>query len=72
MVSQKFELELALDAEKAAQEMSKPQAVNLQKYSITPCKGDYKDWLRFWNQFVVDVDNSKMSEISNLIICLSW
>ena len=28
-----FELELALDAKKAAQEMSKPQAVNLQKYS---------------------------------------
>ena len=59
-----FELELALDAKKAAQEMSKPQAVNLQKYSITPFKGDYKDWLRFWNQFLVEVDNSKISEIS--------
>ena len=44
--------------------MSKPQAVKLQKYSITPFKGDYKDWLRFWNQFVVEVDNSKISEIS--------
>ena len=30
----KFELELALDAEKAAQKTSKPQAVKLQKYSI--------------------------------------
>ena len=64
--NKKFELELALDAKKAAQEMSKPQAVKLQKYLpvITPFNGDYKDWLRFWNQFVVEVDNSKVSEIS--------
>ena len=90
--NKKFELELALDAKKAAQEMSKPQAVKLQKYLITPLwwprtairnfldnsrkflmavlghhtpfNGDYKDWLRFWNQFVVEVDNSKVSEIS--------
>ena len=55
-----------------AKEMSKPQAIKLQKYSITPFKGDYKEWLRFWNQFVVDVGNSKISNISNLIICLSW
>ena len=55
-----------------AKEMSKPQALKLQKYSITPFKGDYKEWFRFWNQFVVDVDKSKISKISNLIICLSW
>ena len=55
-----------------AKEMSKPQGVKLQKYSITPFKGDYKEWLRFWNQFVVDVDNFKISKKSNLIICLSW
>ena len=55
-----------------AKEMSKPQALKLQKYSITPFKGDYKEWLRFWNQFVVDVGNSKISNISNLIIYLSW
>ena len=52
--------------------MSKPQALKLQKYSFTPFKVDDKEWLRFWNQFVVDVDNSKISKISNLIICLSW
>ena len=62
--NKKFELELALYAKKAAQEMSKPQAVKLQKYLITPFNGDYKDWLRFWNQFVVEVDNCKVSEIS--------
>ena len=50
----KFELELALEAKKGTQEMTKPQAVKLQKYSITPFRGDYKDWLRYWNQFVVE------------------
>ena len=44
--------------------MSKPQAVKLQKYLITPFNEDYKDWLRFWNQFVVEFDNCKVSEIS--------
>ena len=55
-----------------AKEISKPQALKSQKYSITPFKGDHKKWLRFWNQLVVDVDNSKISKISNLIIFLSW
>ena len=49
---------------KAEQEAAKPQAVKLQKYNISPFKGDCRDWLRFWNQFVVEVDNSKISEIS--------
>ena len=44
--------------------MIKPQAVKVQKYSITPFTGDNKDWLIFWNQFVVEDDNSKISEIS--------
>ena len=65
----KFEVELALDVKKATQETSKPQAVKLQKYSITPFKRDYKDWLRFWNQFVVEVDNSTLSEISKFNYC---
>ena len=42
--------------------MAKPQAVKLQKYTISPFKGDCKDWFQFWNQFVVEVDNSKISE----------
>ena len=37
--------------------------MKLQKYTITPFKGDCKDWVRFWNQFVVEVDSSKISEI---------
>ena len=40
------------------------QSVNLQKYTITKFNGDYKDWLRFWNQFTVEVDNSNISNIS--------
>ena len=39
-------------------------SVKLQKYTITPFSGDYKDWLRFWNQFTVEVDGSIISEIS--------
>ena len=40
------------------------QTVNLQRYTITPFSGDYKDWLRFWNQFTVEIDESNLSEIS--------
>lgn len=40
------------------------QTVKLQRYTITPFSGDYKDWLRFWNQFSVEVDESNLSEIS--------
>ena len=41
-----------------------PQSVKLQKYTITPFRGDFKDWLRFWNQFTVEIDNSCIAEIS--------
>ncbi|XP_065652843.1 uncharacterized protein LOC136080158 [Hydra vulgaris] len=40
------------------------QSVKLQKYTITKFNGDYKDWLHFWNQFTVEVDNSNISNIS--------
>ncbi|XP_065058541.1 uncharacterized protein LOC135686269 [Rhopilema esculentum] len=40
------------------------QAVKLQKYTITPFSEDYKDWVRFWNQFEIEVDGSSISEIS--------
>ena len=43
---------------------SSTQSVKLQKYTISPFSGDYKDWLRFWNQFTVEVDGSSISEIS--------
>ena len=41
-----------------------PQTVKLQKYTITLFSGDYKDSVRFWNQFSVEVDRSTTSEIS--------
>ena len=43
---------------------SATQSVKLQRYTITPFHSDYKDWLRFWNQFEVEVDGAKISEIS--------
>ena len=54
---------MALEEKKATQKISKPQAVKLQKYMITPFKGDCKDWLRFWNQLVVEEDSTNISEI---------
>ena len=36
----------------------------MQKYTITKFAGNYKDWLRFWNQFTVEVDGSNISSIS--------
>jgi hypothetical protein len=38
--------------------------VKLQKYTITPFTGDFKDWTWFWNRFSVEVDGSSISEIS--------
>ena len=44
--------------------LAKPQAAKLQRHTITPFQGDYKDWLRFWNQFSVEVDGSSMVKSS--------
>ena len=46
------------------EEKARPQSVKMQKYTITPFKGDYKDWLRFWNQFFIEVDGSSIADIS--------
>lgn len=40
------------------------QSVKLQKYTITLFSGDYKDWLRFWNQFTLEVGGLSISNIS--------
>ena len=45
-------------------EKGKLQSVKLQKYTITPFYGEYKDWLHLWNQFTVEVEGSCISEIS--------
>ena len=39
----------------------RPQSVKLEKYMIMPFKGDYKDWICFWNQYSVEVDGSAIS-----------
>ena len=57
--------ELRQDRESISAPLSvKLQSVKLQKYTITPFKGYYKDWIRFWNQFSVEVDGSAISKIS--------
>ena len=63
-------LKLEQEAREFAETTGRPtqqpstQAVKLQKYTITPFNGDYKDWIRFWNQFTVEVDGSAISNIS--------
>ena len=60
----KLEMELEIAKKKTEERQMKQQSVKLQKYTITPFKGEYKDWLRFWNQFMVEVDGSSISDIS--------
>ncbi|XP_065067288.1 uncharacterized protein LOC135692879 [Rhopilema esculentum] len=65
--NKKLEMEMELAKKRKEEDVHvKPQqqSVKLQKYTITPFKGDYKDWLRFWNQFMVEVDASCIAEIS--------
>ena len=61
-----YQLKLEREEKMAKSEKTKEttQSVKLQRYTITKFNGDYKDWLRFWNQFVVEVDGSSLSEIS--------
>ena len=53
-----------MEEAKAGKNTTAPQSVKLQKYTITPFSRDYKDWLRFWNQFTVEVDGAAVLEIS--------
>ena len=39
---------------------STTQTVKLQKYTITPFEGHCKHQIRFWNQFTVKIDGSKI------------
>ena len=64
LIRKKSEIELDLAKAQLEKEGEKPQAVKLQRYTITPFTGDFTDWLRFWNQFQAEVDASKISEIS--------
>lgn len=59
-------------AGKEKTETSPGQSVKLQKYTITPFTGEYKDWLCFWNQFTEEVDGSSSQKLASSIICLSW
>ena len=53
------------NAKSQSMELAQKQpTMKLQKYTITPFRGDFRDWLHFWNQFTVEVDGSGIAEIS--------
>ena len=56
MDSEKLQMECEIMQQNREDEARKNQVVKLQKYTITPFRGDHKDWLHFWNQFSVEVD----------------
>ena len=37
---------------------------NSNHNTITPSTGDYMDWLRFWSKFTVEVNDTKISDVS--------
>jgi hypothetical protein len=45
------------------QQLPASLTVKLEKYIITPFTGDYMDWLRFWNQFTVEVHDTNISDV---------
>ena len=63
-----------LQLEKEARELTASQniailqqiapAVKFQRYTILPFYGYYKDLIRFWNQFSVEVGGAAISEMS--------
>lgn len=47
------------------------QPVKLRRYRITKANGDYfKDWLRFWNQCMVEIVGTKIADIIKFIYLL--
>ena len=58
---------------KEEERQAKQQTVKLKKYTVTPFKGEYKDWLKFWNQFTVKELMDQVSQtIANSITCWNW
>ena len=72
----KKKAELRQDRESTSAPASvKPQSVKLQKYTVTSFKGDCKDWIRFWDQLLVEVDGSAISKIikfNYLLELVTW
>ena len=60
----RLELDLEMTRKKMEEVQVRPQSIKLEKYTITLFKGDFKDWSRFWNQFMVTVDGSSIASIS--------
>ena len=56
-------LKKTAELQQVRQSTSAPALVKPQS-TITPFKGDYKDWIHFWNQFSVEVNGLVISKIS--------
>ena len=53
-------------------EAKEAQVLKVQKYTMTPFRGDHKDWVRFLNRFLVEVDGSNIAKVSKLIYLLEF
>ena len=41
--------------------------VKLPKLEITKFNGTHLDWTRFWNQFSVEIDSSRLASVTKLL-----
>ena len=63
-MQRKLQIERESMQQNREDEARKSQVVKLQKYTIAPFRGDHKDWLRFWNQFSVEMEGLNIAEVS--------
>lgn len=58
LLEQKLQYQKLIEQEKAAQAQQQVRGdAKLPKLQITPFNGSYRDWLRFWSQFKVNIES---------------
>ena len=62
IIKEKEEQSMLIQCQQMKDEWLKKTAV-LREVATTPFKGDYKDWIHFWNKFSVEVDGSTISKV---------
>jgi len=55
---QMLQQQINLNQPRYRQAASSTVSAKLPKYTITQFKGDYTDWLRFWGQFSIEIDEN--------------
>ena len=74
---QRYEEEMRFEEEKLQQKLKYEKKINegqtkqeqkgntkLPKLVITKFKGTYTDWIRFWNQFVTEIDKTDVAQVT--------